>query len=152
MRAIWTSSARATVSFTLTTYPESGPGIESISWRLKWTTSRRTNWSTSIVPRPRPCARRSRSSCAPPSARGLGHPDPRGAAPLRNALAAYLGRQRGVVTTADRIVVTNGFWQALGVVCTVLVARGAKRLAMEDPSFVYHRHIAKRAGLEVVPV
>src|SRR3954470_12267361 len=83
---------------------------------------------------------------------GFGHPDPRGAAPLRTALAAYLGRQRGVVTSADRIIVTNGFWQALGLVCNVLAARGAKRLAMEDPSFVYHRHIAKRAGLEIVPV
>src|SRR3954452_4162069 len=83
---------------------------------------------------------------------GLGHPDPRGTPTLRNALAAYLGRQRGVVTTADRIVITNGFWQALGLVCAVLVARGAKRLAMEDPGFVYHRHIAKRAGLEIVPV
>src|SRR4051794_21990987 len=83
---------------------------------------------------------------------GLGHPDPRGTPTLRVALAAYLGRQRGVVTSADRIVVTNGFWQALGLVCTVLAARGATRLAMEDPSFVYHRHIAKRAGLEIVPV
>src|SRR3954452_23628081 len=83
---------------------------------------------------------------------GLGHPDPRGTPTLRVALAAYLGRQRGVVTSADRIVVTNGLWQALGLVCTVLAARGAKRLAMEDPSFVYHRHIAKRAGLEIVPV
>src|SRR3954452_15296877 len=83
---------------------------------------------------------------------GLGHPEPRGAPTLRAALAAYLGRQRGVITTADRIVITNRFWQALGLVCHVLVARGAKRLAMEDPSFVYHRHIAERAGLEIVPI
>jgi GntR family transcriptional regulator/MocR family aminotransferase len=86
-----------------------------------------------------------------PDAR-LGHPDPRGAAPLRTALAAYLGRQRGVVTTADRIVVTTGFWQALSVVCQALAARGATRLAMEDPSFVYHRHIVQRAGLTPVPI
>ncbi len=86
-----------------------------------------------------------------PDAR-LSHPDPRGTAPLRSALAAYLGRQRGVVTTPDRIVVTTGFWQALCLTCAALAARGATRLAMEDPSFVYHRHIVRRAGLEPVGV
>jgi GntR family transcriptional regulator/MocR family aminotransferase len=86
-----------------------------------------------------------------PDAR-LSHPDPRGAPALRTALAAYLGRVRGVATTADRIVVTTGFWQALGLVCSTLAARGATRLAMEDPSFVYHRHVVRRAGLEPVPV
>lgn len=82
----------------------------------------------------------------------LSHPDPRGTATLRTALAAYLGRQRGVVTTADRIVITNGFWQALAVVSAALRARGAQRIAMEDPGFVYHRHIIERAGLEPVPL
>lgn len=82
----------------------------------------------------------------------LSHPDPRGAPALRAALAAYLGRQRGVVTTADRIVVTNGFWQGLGVVCRALAERGARRIAMEDPGFVFHRHVVTRAGLEPVGV
>jgi GntR family transcriptional regulator/MocR family aminotransferase len=82
----------------------------------------------------------------------LSHPDPRGAPALRAVLAAHLGRVRGVVTTPDRMVVTTGFWQALGLVCSVLAARGASRLAMEDPSFVYHRHVVRRAGLEPVPV
>jgi GntR family transcriptional regulator/MocR family aminotransferase len=86
-----------------------------------------------------------------PDAR-FSHPDPRGTPALRTALAAYLGRQRGVVTTAERIVITNGFWQGLAVVCAALRARGARRLAMEDPSFVYHRHVVSRAGLEPVPV
>jgi GntR family transcriptional regulator/MocR family aminotransferase len=86
-----------------------------------------------------------------PDAR-LSHPDPRGAATLRTALAGYLGRVRGVVTTPDRIVVCTGFWQGLGVVCSALARRGARRIAMEDPSFVYHRHIVRRAGLEPVPV
>ena len=80
------------------------------------------------------------------------HPDPRGAPALRAALAAYLGRQRGVVTSADRIVITNGFWQGLGVVCRALAERGARRIAMEDPGFVFHRHVVARAGLEAVPV
>jgi GntR family transcriptional regulator/MocR family aminotransferase len=86
-----------------------------------------------------------------PDAR-FGHPDPRGVPALRAALAAYLGRQRGVITTGDRIVITNGFWQGLAVVCAALRARGIQRVAMEDPSFVYHRHVIQRAGLEPIPV
>lgn len=82
----------------------------------------------------------------------LSHPDRGGAHALRAALASHLGRVRGVVTTPDRIVVTTGFWQALGLLCTVLAARGLTRLAMEDPSFVYHRHVVRAAGLEPVPV
>lgn len=86
-----------------------------------------------------------------PDAR-LSHPDPRGTSTLRIALAAHLGRVRGVVTSADRIIVTTGFWQGLHCVCAALAARGAKRLAMEDPSFYFHRLIVERAGLEPVPV
>jgi GntR family transcriptional regulator / MocR family aminotransferase len=82
----------------------------------------------------------------------LSHPDPRGAGPLRAALSGYLGRVRGVVTTPDRVVICTGFWQGLDVVCRALAARGARRIAMEDPSFLYHRMIVKRAGLEPVPI
>lgn len=87
---------------------------------------------------------------APDSA--LSHPDPRGAAALRTALAAYLGRVRGVVTTPDRVVVTAGFWQGLACLCGALAGGGARRIGMEDPGFVFHRHIVERAGLEPVPV
>ena len=83
---------------------------------------------------------------------GLSHPDPRGTSTLRTALASHLGRVRGVVTTPDRVLVCTGFWQGLGLVCAALAARGARSIAMEDPSFVYHRHIVRRAGLEPVPV
>jgi len=86
-----------------------------------------------------------------PDAR-LSHPDPRGTATLRAALAARLGRARGVVTSADRIIVTTGFWQGLRCVCAALAARGATRIAMEDPSFFFHRLIVEKAGLDPVPV
>jgi GntR family transcriptional regulator/MocR family aminotransferase len=82
----------------------------------------------------------------------LGHPDPRGVRQLRAALASYLGRVRGVVTAPERLLVCTGFWQGLGLLCAALRARGASRLAMEDPSFVLHRGIVAHVGLEVVPV
>jgi GntR family transcriptional regulator/MocR family aminotransferase len=82
----------------------------------------------------------------------LGYGDPRGAEPLRRALAEYLGRVRGVVADPARIVVTHGYSQALGLTCGALRAAGARRIAMEDPSNVDDQWIVERAGLEVVRV
>jgi GntR family transcriptional regulator / MocR family aminotransferase len=82
----------------------------------------------------------------------LGYGDSRGVAELRSALAGYLGRVRGVLADPARVVVTNGYAQGFGIVCRVLVAAGAKRLAIEDPSHPEQREIALRAGLEIVPI
>jgi GntR family transcriptional regulator/MocR family aminotransferase len=82
----------------------------------------------------------------------LGYGDPRGVDALRSALAAYLGRVRGVVADPARIVVTCGYSEGLGLVCRALAERGASRIAFEDPCFPEQRLIAERAGLEPVPV
>jgi GntR family transcriptional regulator/MocR family aminotransferase len=78
--------------------------------------------------------------------------DPRGVDALRSALAEYLGRVRGVVADPARVVVTSGYSQGQGIVCRVLAARGAKRIAFEDPSHPEQRRIAAAARLEIVPV
>ena len=83
--------------------------------------------------------------------RDLGYGDMQGIEPLRRALADYLGRVRGVVGGPDRVVVTSGYQQGLGVVCQALAARGARRVEVEDPSNRYQLEIARRAGLETVP-
>jgi GntR family transcriptional regulator/MocR family aminotransferase len=57
-----------------------------------------------------------------------------------------------VVADSDRVVVTNGFGQALNLLCAVLKARGAARIALEDPSNPENREIVARSGLEPVPV
>ena len=79
----------------------------------------------------------------------LGYGDPRGRPELREALADYLARARGVHASADRIVICAGFSQALGLICRALHARGAKTLAMEAYGVQQHRHIAKFEGLEI---
>src|SRR4029077_9315342 len=78
--------------------------------------------------------------------------DPCGVEALRRALAEYLGRVRGVVADPARVVVTSGYSQGQGIVCRVLVARAARRIAFEDPSHPEQRRVATAAGLEVVPV
>ena len=59
---------------------------------------------------------------------------------------------RGVVAEPARIVVTSGYIQGLGIVCRALAARGVRRIAIEDPSAPEQGPIARRAGLEPVPV
>lgn len=82
----------------------------------------------------------------------VAYPDPRGEPALRAALARYLGRVRAVVTAPERIQVCGGFTQGLALVCRALLARGARRVAVEDPCFGYHRELIANAGLEPVPI
>jgi GntR family transcriptional regulator / MocR family aminotransferase len=82
----------------------------------------------------------------------LGYGDPRGAIELREALAAYLGRVRGVIATPDQIVATAGLRQALSLLWAVLAARGLRRVGVEEPGWAGQRDTVAGAGLEPVPV
>jgi len=82
----------------------------------------------------------------------LGYTDPHGSEVLRLALADYLGRVRGVVSDAARVVVTSGFHQGRMLVLRALAARGAKRIAVEDPCHAEPWEAIARAGLELVPI
>jgi GntR family transcriptional regulator / MocR family aminotransferase len=64
----------------------------------------------------------------------LGYLDGRGAVELRSALAAYLNRVRGTSADPETIVITNGYAQAVSLLMGVLAARGARTVAVEDPS------------------
>jgi len=64
----------------------------------------------------------------------LGYLDGRGAVELRSALAAYLNRVRGTSADPETIVITNGYAQAVSLLIGVLAARGARTVAVEDPS------------------
>ncbi len=82
----------------------------------------------------------------------LGYGDGRGAIELREALAAYLGRVRGVVADPALVLATGGTRHALGLLWRVLRAAGARRVAVEDPGWSAQRETARAAGLEPVPI
>jgi GntR family transcriptional regulator / MocR family aminotransferase len=83
----------------------------------------------------------------------LGYLDGRGALELRSALAAYLNRVRGTNAHPDAMVITNGYAQAASLLLGVLAARGARTLAVEDPSASDDaRPIASALGMTVVGV
>jgi GntR family transcriptional regulator / MocR family aminotransferase len=82
----------------------------------------------------------------------FGYGDPRGALELRQALAGYLGRVRGVQADPRRIVICAGFTQAKNLVWRVLRARGAGRVALEDPGQPEVGRSVLRAGMTPVPI
>ena len=55
-----------------------------------------------------------------------------------------------MVADPERMVVTHGYSQGLGLTCAALAATGAKTIAMENPSNIDDRWIVARAGLEAV--
>ena len=74
-----------------------------------------------------------------------------GAAVLRRALADYLGRVRGVVADPAQILVTSGFEQGRVLAYRALAATGARRIAVEEPSYTEWQPLLL-AGLELVPI
>jgi GntR family transcriptional regulator/MocR family aminotransferase len=82
----------------------------------------------------------------------LGYGDPRGLPALREAMAEYLGRVRGVVAEPERLLICSGFAQGLSILCRTLRGSGARRFGMEDPCHPGQRGIVSHSGLEPIPV
>ncbi|MEU5879009.1 PLP-dependent aminotransferase family protein [Spirillospora sp. NPDC047279] len=79
-------------------------------------------------------------------------PDPQGQLELRTALAAHLGRTRGVRTDPTRIVVTSGYHQAVTLLAHVLRQNGVRTTAYEDPGHNAYREAVQRGGLTTTPL
>ncbi|MCX4478889.1 PLP-dependent aminotransferase family protein [Streptomyces cellulosae] len=89
-------------------------------------------------------------AAAPHDAFGYG--DPRGRPELREALAGYLSRVRGVRADPGHVVVCSGFAHGLQLLAQVLRARGARTLAVEPYGLDAHWDIVHRAGLKTAPL
>jgi GntR family transcriptional regulator/MocR family aminotransferase len=84
------------------------------------------------------------------TAAALDYGDPAGLNELRQALADHLGLTRGVVTSPDQIVITQGTAQAIDLVLRVLRGRGLARVGVEDPSLASQQERVRAHGLEVI--
>ncbi|MEV0585055.1 PLP-dependent aminotransferase family protein [Nonomuraea sp. NPDC050310] len=79
--------------------------------------------------------------------------DGRGVPELRQALCDYLNRVRGTLAVPDDVVICNGYGQGVSLLIQVLARRGARRIAVEDPSSVDDaRVLAGAAGLDVIGI
>jgi GntR family transcriptional regulator/MocR family aminotransferase len=76
----------------------------------------------------------------------------RGMRQLRIALSDYLGRARAVVADPERVFITAGATHGMEIVWHTLRARGARRVAVEDPTWWAIRETIAQAGLEAVPI
>ncbi|MFB0630026.1 PLP-dependent aminotransferase family protein [Streptomyces sp. AB3(2024)] len=88
---------------------------------------------------------------APNDAFGYGL-DVRGRPELREALAGYLARARGVYADPDRIVLCSGFAHGLRLLGAVLRARRVREVAVEGYSLDIHRDLLAGAGLRTRPL
>jgi GntR family transcriptional regulator/MocR family aminotransferase len=71
--------------------------------------------------------------------------------PLRQALADYLGRVRGVSADPRQILITGGFEQARTFLAQALKRRGVTQLAVEEPGYT-DRDVWLAAGLRLIPI
>ncbi|MEV7444173.1 PLP-dependent aminotransferase family protein [Streptomyces sp. NPDC091204] len=78
--------------------------------------------------------------------------DARGRVELRQALAGYLARARGVYADPDRIVLCAGFLHGLTLLAGVLRARRVREVAVEGYGLDFHRNLLERAGLRTRPL
>jgi GntR family transcriptional regulator / MocR family aminotransferase len=78
----------------------------------------------------------------------VGYSDGHGLRPLREEIARYLARARGLAVTADRVVITAGSTHALALIARVLHRRGERTIAFENPSHRNLHLITHRTGLE----
>jgi GntR family transcriptional regulator/MocR family aminotransferase len=82
----------------------------------------------------------------------LGYPPPAGTPELREALAGYLGRARGVQTTPERILVCSSLRQGVCLPWSVLAEQGARAVAVESPGWRGIAETARDSGLASVGV
>jgi GntR family transcriptional regulator/MocR family aminotransferase len=135
-RTVRTSEARPPARSMLPTFPYYfHPGLPDLAGfpRDRWLRSLRAAWRRAPID-------------------AVGYPDPRGVPALRQALAGYLGRVRGVAAEPEQTLICTGFAQAFSLLCRWLAERGVERVALEDPGWHPHRLIVEQAGLEVVPI
>ena len=71
--------------------------------------------------------------------------------PLREAIADYVTRTRGVAATFEQVVIVNGSQQALDLVARLLIDPG-DRVVVEEPSYLSARQVFLAAGAELVSV
>jgi GntR family transcriptional regulator/MocR family aminotransferase len=77
-------------------------------------------------------------------------PDPHGLPELREEIAAYLRRSRGLAVTPDQVLVTQGVSSGLALLADAVLTPGDKA-GVEEPGYPTGREVLRRAGARVVP-
>jgi GntR family transcriptional regulator/MocR family aminotransferase len=82
----------------------------------------------------------------------FGYTDPHGHSELRDAIARYLARARGLRARPDNVVVCSGAAEGLRLVAAVLAKMGVTTVAVEEFGLPTQRETLVKAGLGTVPI
>jgi GntR family transcriptional regulator/MocR family aminotransferase len=82
----------------------------------------------------------------------FGYGDPRGTPALRQAVATWLGRTRGIRVDPGGVIIVAGVAQALGLLGRALRADGITAVAVEDPGSLGTRQQLQNERLDTPPV
>ena len=85
------------------------------------------------------------------SARRLAYQPPGGAAELREALAGYLARARGVACAPEQIVIVHGSQQAIDLTARLLIDPG-DRVVLEEPHYTGFSFCLNAVGARLLHV
>ncbi|MBW2244909.1 MAG: PLP-dependent aminotransferase family protein, partial [Deltaproteobacteria bacterium] len=85
------------------------------------------------------------------SVRRLAYQPPGGAAELREALAGYLARARGVVCEPDQVLITQGSQQGIDLCARLLVDPGDS-VVLEEPHYTGFSFCMAAVGANTVPI
>jgi GntR family transcriptional regulator/MocR family aminotransferase len=77
-------------------------------------------------------------------------PDPCGLPELREEIAGYLRRSRGLAVTPAQVLITQGVSSGLALLADALLTPGDKA-GVEEPGYPTGREVLRRAGARVVP-
>ena len=77
-------------------------------------------------------------------------PDPYGLPELREEIAAYLRRSRGLAVRPEQVLVTQGVSSGLALIADALLTAGDEA-GIEEPGYPTGREVLRRAGARVVP-
>ncbi|MCL5960096.1 MAG: PLP-dependent aminotransferase family protein [Chloroflexi bacterium] len=82
---------------------------------------------------------------------GVGYGDPAGYRPLRESVAKYLARSRGVQCGAEQVVVVNGTQQALDLLARLWLDK-EQAVVLEDPGYPPAHRLFAAHGARLLPV
>ncbi|GAA3543083.1 PLP-dependent aminotransferase family protein [Amycolatopsis ultiminotia] len=82
----------------------------------------------------------------------FGYTDPLGRSELRDALARYLARARGLHARADNVIVCSGAAEGLRLVAAALARAGVTKIAVEEFGLQTQRQALQKAGIDAVPI
>jgi len=122
------------------------PALRGLAPRLRYD----LHYGEPLIDPPLAGAWRRELACAVGGAH-WGYPPAAGLRALRQAIAQYLARRRGVVCDADDVVVVSGTQQAVSLLARVLLDEGAL-VAIEDPGYELTSRTLQAHGARLLPV